>query len=90
LRSAKSIAEVTRGVAVRFEAPAAGLYRLDGLFAPNNATWSFGNSVDVLIARGLDLNNPLFAATISDVPDKIVARKSPRSKPQCQIRSLVR
>lgn len=54
------------GVAVRWEAPAAGLYRIDGLFAPNNQNWTFGNGVDVLIARGLDLENPLFAATISD------------------------
>lgn len=54
------------GVSVRYDAPAAGIYRLQGVFAPNNASWVAGNGVDVLIARGVDLDNPLFAATISD------------------------
>lgn len=64
-----------RGAAIRFQAPAAGLYEFSGDFARNNVSQGWGSGVDVLVVRGLALDQPLFSAHIS--PNHTVIAGSP-------------
>jgi hypothetical protein len=51
--------------AVRFEAPAYGVYRIVGAFARANDSQGLGDGVDVAIFKNADVSTPVFSASIS-------------------------
>lgn len=52
------------GASIQFSAPQSGYYNISGDFARANVNQYAGNGVDVLIFRGTDPGNALFAASI--------------------------
>jgi len=54
------------GAGVRFRAGDSGMYNFTGDVARFNAAFAYGNGVDVLVVKDLNLDDPLFNTHIDD------------------------
>jgi hypothetical protein len=53
------------GSSIEFQAATAGTYNAAGIFARDNVNEGYGDGVDVLVIKGMNLDSPLFSAHIS-------------------------